>query len=352
MKNQPGRDRNLAGSLSRRRCPYFPTHPVTDPCGRCRRFYSKRALSLVSGVQICPKCAEEIALAERLAQERRFTYRNFLTRLRSPRTAVMVTMLAALVLIVGGASAVFINLASAPVPYETIRRARVGFTQDFSLDGQGIDLVEAINGGGARVAGPATRQLLLEGDTSVVGLADRLRVGAGDIAQINGVALDHRFSSGQVVGVPRSEWHTSTRLVDGLLEPQLPGWRSDTPNLPLDLVFWSEKPFPLAKVVIWNHELEPTDSFVAEFEIYSASADPQFGASELTRLDSFFAPERIGANPFQLADDPDRREASWYLLRINANHGSPLYVSAAEIGLFGPEPLPAPTPGLRARDQN
>ncbi len=280
-----------------------------------------------------------------LAESRRLTWTNFWSWLRSPHAIALGGLVLFLTLVIGSATFVFVNLASAPLPYEMIRRARVGFTQDFSLDGQGIDLVETIGGGGASAPIGATQGIVLEGDATVVGLADRLRVDPRDIAALNGVPGDHRFRSGFTVTVPASEWHTSARLVDGLLEPQLPGWRSGTAKFPLDIVFWSEDPFPLLKVVIWNHALDEPGSFIAEFEIYSSPVDPRLDAGLLRLQGSFESALNVGANPHLLEEDPDREEARWYLLRILGNHGNPEYVSAAEIGLFSPEPEPLVEPG-------
>ena len=287
---------------------------------------------------MCPKCSTEIGLAAELAESRRWSWSNFLAWLRSPRAFVVAALLLFLGLVIGGGTAVFVNLASTPLPYETIRRARVGFTQDFSLDGQGIDLVEAINGGGAWVANGATRRMILDGDKTVIGLADQLRVDPRDIATLNQVPEDHRFRSGSNVEVPLTDWHTSARLIDGLFESQLPGWRSGTPVFPQDLVFWSEDPFLLEKVVIWNHELEEPRSFIAEFEIYASPTDPRRDAGQLELLAEFDSPLTVGANPHEVDQDPEQPERRWYLVRVLANHGYPEYISAAEIGLFGPEP--------------
>lgn len=293
---------------------------------------------MVEGVRVCPKCSEEIALAAELAEARRWTTSNFLAWLRSPRAFVSGALLLFLALVIGGGAAVFVNLASTPLPYETIRRARVGFTQDFSLDGQGIDLVEAINGGGAWAPDGATRRMILDGDKTVIGLADQLRVDPRDVSSLNGVGGDHKFPSGSSVVVPLSEWHTSARLVDGLLEARLPGWRSGPAQFPLDLVFWSQDPFRLHKVVVWNHELEEPGSYIAEFEIYAAPGDPRRGDADLQLLGRFDSARTVGANPQSVAPEPEPPETRWYVLRIIANHGHADYTSAAEIGLFGPVP--------------
>ena len=334
----PEERRRTGGAPPTRRCPYFPTKLATDPCGRCRSYFSAEALAVVEDVRVCPKCSTEIELAAELAEAQRWTRANFFAWLRSPRAAVLGALLLFLALIIGGGTVVFINLASTPLPYETIRRARVGFTQDFSLDGQGISLVEAINGGGAWAPAGATRRLLLDGDKTVIGLADQLRVDPRDVAALNGVGGDHKFRSGTMVVVPLSDRHTSARLVDGLLEPNLPGWQSGPAQFPLDLVFWSEEPFPLEKVVIWNHELEEPASFIAEFEVYAAPVDPRLNSGSLELLGAFESPRTVGSNPQFVEVDPERPETRWYVLRVLSNHGLGEYISAAEIGLFGPEP--------------
>ena len=344
----PEERRRTGGALPTRRCPYFPTRLATDPCGRCRSYFSAEALKVVEDFRVCPKCSTEIELAAELAEGRRWTRSNFFAWLRSPRAAVLGAVLLFLALIVGGGTVIFVNLASTPLPYETIRRARVGFTQDFSLDGQGISLVEAINGGGAWVSSGATQRLLLDGDKTVIGLADQLRVDPREVAAFNGVGGDHKFRSGTFVVVPLSDRHTAARLVDGLLEPNLPGWQSGPAQFPLDLLFWSQDPFPLEKVVIWNHELEEPASFIAEYEIYAAPVDPRLEPGNLELLGKFDSPRTIGSNPQFLEVDPERPETRWYVLRILSNHGLDDYISAAEIGLFGPapeDPEPDPTDG-------
>ena len=293
---------------------------------------------MVEDVRVCPKCSEEVLLAAELAEARRWTRANFFDWLRSPRAFLVGALLLFLALIIGGGTAVFVNLSSTPLPYETIRRARVGFTQDFSLDGQGISLTESINGGGAWVPAGATRRMVLDGDKTVIGLADQLRVSPRDVSTLNGVGGDHKFPSGTAVTVPLSDFHTSARLVDGLLEPNLPGWLSGPAQYPFDLVLWAEEPFPLEKVVIWNHELEEPTSFIAEFEIYAAPFDPRVDPTGLELLGTFESPRTVGGNPQVLEPDPERPETRWYVLRILANHGYGEYISTAEIGLFGPEP--------------
>ncbi len=288
---------------------------------------------------MCPRCADEVILAAKIAEDRRFTRANVLRALRSPRTGVLLILIFVLLLLIVGASVVFINLSSAPVPYETIRRARVGFTQDFSLDGQGIDMAESVNGGGAWTDSRATRPLVLEGDETATGLADQLRVKVGDITELNGVAGDHQFRRGETVIVPLSDWHTSARIVDGLFEERLPGWRSGgMPTYPLEIVLWSQNEFELGKVVIWNHPLEPPESFIDEFEIYSSPVDPRVDRRQLELLGEFSSPRAIGA-AVHLLDD-SFPEARWYLLRINSNHGLADYLTAAEIGIFAPAPEP------------
>ena len=92
------------------------------------------------------------------------------------------------------------------------------------------------------------------------------------------------------------------------------------------------------KEFIWNHELEEPASFIAEFEVYAAPVDPRLDAASLELLGAFESPRTVGSNPQFVEVDPERPETRWYVLRILSNHGLGEYISAAEIGLFGPEP--------------
>ena len=183
---------------------------------------------------------------------------------------------------------------------EVVRRIQVGLQQSSNLDGEGFDLLEIVNGG----------QLLAISST-----ADS----EGD--------------------------HGSSRLQDGLFDPQFTAWRSAGPDFPLTAIYEVRYRTPVRKVVIWNHPDEPEASYVREFEVLASLEDPRTHPDALVSIGRFTA----AAPDLKLVFDVETPVPIRYaMLRIYSTFGSADYVSAAEIGLFSesrdPEQAPLPRP--------
>ena len=181
---------------------------------------------------------------------------------------------------------------------EVIRRIQVGLQQQSTLDGEGFDLLELVNGG----------ELL-----SITSSAE------GD--------------------------HGPNRLQDGLFDPQFLAWRSAGPDFPLTAIYQVRFRTPVRKVIIWNHPEEPEASYIREFEVLASLEDPRTHPDALVSIGRFTAeaPDR------KLVFDVDTPVPVRYvMLRIFSTFGPADYASASEFGVFGesrdPEQAPIPRP--------
>jgi len=265
------------------RCPYFPQSNATEQCGRCRGFYSDQAIAKHDGNLLCPKCINETQAAERIRQEKRLTVSNIYKKITSADYRAGSIVLLVVFTFIGG----YIYLASsyfgdATVDFEIIRRARVGFTQNFNLGDQGFDFAESINGGTVRVNEPSSPYP-----------------------------------------------HTPARLIDGLPDYQVPSWRSAANKLPMSIIFDTNAERVLDKIVIWNHPEEDSNTYIKSFEIYTAASTE----SEMALLGAFENPSDPTEHVFQLSTLRPVRRVKMVIL---STQGDGKYVSAAEIGLFLP----------------
>ncbi len=265
------------------RCPYFPQSNATEQCERCRGFFSEQAITEHDSNLLCPKCSNEAQAAERIRQGKRLTASNIYKKIVSADYRAGSIVLLVVFAFIGG----YIYLASsyfgdATVDFEIIRRARVGFTQNFNLGNQGFDFAETINGGTVQVNRPS---------------------------------------------YPYP--HTSARLIDGLPDHQVPSWRSATTRLPISIIFDANTDRILDRIIIWNHPEEDVNTYIKSFEIYAASSVE----SEMVLLGAFENPSDPTEHIFPLSTLKPVRQVKLVIL---STHGDGEYVSAAEIGLFLP----------------
>ena len=187
-------------------------------------------------------------------------------------------------LLAAGGYLVWVTARAAPDPL-LIRRARVGFTHNFDVDNEGIDFIEVIQNG---VVSASSQRL------------DPL--------------------------------HTIERLHDGLPDAPVPSWRSGDAVFPVDIRLATVLPQILEKVVIWNHPAEHSGTYIQDFEIY-VTVPGEDGEPDRRELAARYSALPIETKQVFLLQDPLMTKTT--VIRILDNHGGP-YVSAAEIGLFGP----------------
>ncbi len=273
-------------SLSHRpRCPFHPTREATDRCHRCYTLVSPEALEERDLRRLCPRCIEAVDVAEQVREDARLTPRNLWRRFRGIDYRVAAIGMAVVVLfVVAGVFMVWATARAEPDPL-LIRRARVGFTQNFDVDNEGLDFVEVIK---------------------------------------NGVATATSQSPDPL--------HTIERLHDGLPDAPVPPWRSADAVFPIDISLAGIAPELFAKVVIWNHPNEDPSTYIRKFELYiTTPAEP--GHLARRELIGVFTVLPTDAKQVFLLDQPVLTTTT--IVRILDNHGG-AYVSAAEIGLFNP----------------
>ncbi len=262
-------------------------------CARCVRDFCAECLP--DEQDLCDRCRQEEILADEIEARRRFTPRNILRWVTSGHTITSIVVFAFLLSI--GLVPAFLTARSTAeegIDPTVVRRVQVGLTQQVDLGDEGFDFIEIVNGGTAVSSGPAA--------------------GAD---------------------------HVLDRVHDGLFDPNFPAWRSGDASLPLVLTFAGRFRAPLVKAVIWNHPDEPSASYIRSFEIWTSLEDPSQNPDALTLAGRFTVAEPMDVARFEFAEPIVTR---WVQVRILDTFGSADYVSAAEIGMFGPSRDPEPIP--------
>ncbi len=267
------------------RCPFHPTREATDRCDRCYTLVSPEALEERDLRRLCPRCIEALDVAEQVREDARLTPRNVWRRFRGIDYRVAAIGMAVIALLVGAGAFMVWVTARAEFDPLLIRRARVGFTQNFDVDNEGLDFVEVIK---------------------------------------NGVATATSQSPDPL--------YTIERLHDALPDTPVPPWRSADAVFPIDISLAGLAPELLSKVVIWNHSNEDPSTYIREFELYITSpAEPD----RLARRELIGTFTALPADAKQVFLLDEAVLTTTTIVRILDNHGGD-YVSAAEIGLFNP----------------
>ena len=286
-------------------CPSHPHREAESRCARCFVHYCGQCLEDADGRLLCPRCRDEAAALAQIQQDARLTPGNLFRRVarRSVLIGVVVTFL--IVAGLGALVTAFWRTAGTEVDFSLIRRIRAGFTQSFNLGEEGFDFVEVLNEG-----------LVRPGSQS------------------------------------RDPLHSLERINDGLPDAQVPAWRSGDVNLPIDLLFVSNSPRLMGKVVIWNHPGEDPSTYIKGFEVFTSPVDPDVDESGLALVGTFQAEQTTEIQRFEF-DPPVPTQ--YTLVRVTSHYGNADYISAAEIGLFLPGArgafpiLPQQFPVIRAR---
>ncbi len=285
-------------------CPSHPHRIAEERCDRCYVHFCYECVEDVDERLLCARCSDEVAALARIREESRLTPRNVLRRIARKSVLIGVLVVALILLGVGALVTVFWRSAGSEVDFTLIRRIRAGFTQTFELAGEGFDFAEQLNEGRLRASSQSPDPL-----------------------------------------------HNAERINDGLPDPQVPAWHSASADLPVDLLFISDKPRLMGKIVLWNHPAEDPSTYIKEFEVFVSPVDPAKDNSQLESVGVFVAEQITDVQRFEF--DPPV-PTLFTLIRVNSHYGSLDYLSAAEIGLFLPNNpvdgpvLPQPFPVNRA----
>ena len=230
-----------------------------------------------------------------ISDEGRLTPTNLRRRLLSSRG--LTTMLVfGLLFAIGVIPAVLAlrNTQEEGIDPAVIRRIQVGLQQQSDLDGEGFDLLELVNG--------------------------------GELLGITSTAVGE---------------HGSDRLHDGLFDPNFKAWRSADQSFPIVLTFKIRFRSPLQKVIIWNHPDEPTASYIKELQVLASLDDPRTNPEAMVEIGRFKVSTPDSKVVFDVETPVTFRFAT---IRILSTFGQAEYVSASELGLFGPSRDPERIP--------
>ncbi len=270
-------------------CPNHLHRDADERCERCFVHYCGECLDDFVGAMLCPRCREEEAELDRLNDEARLTPRNIYRRLTHPGFLIGVAVVFLIIVGLSFFVAFFWRSAAGQLDYEIIRRIRAGFTHSFELGEEGFDFAELLNEGRVRTSSQSD-----------------------------------------------DPEHELDRLIDGLPDPQIPSWRSGNAEFPVEFIFISKAARTLGKISIWNHPEEDPATYIREFEVFTSPVDPAVDDSQLEKVGEFVADRVTVVQRFEFDPPVPTR---YTLLRVISNHGSVEYISAAEIGLFPPQPV-------------
>jgi hypothetical protein len=153
----------------------------------------------------------------------------------------------------------------------------------------------------------------------------RIKIGlSGGYLAPEGVNLLAEAFGGRYIraSAPAQSAYEPSRLIDSYAQPEVPGWRSATVSLPLDLVFRLEQRTRFNTLVLKPHPSEPVETNIKDFELLVA--DNVEGA--FTKVAS--GTMRPGVELRLPVGDVQTRNV---MLRVLSTQGSGRYVSLAEL---------------------
>ena len=124
--------------------------------------------------------------------------------------------------------------------------------------------------------------------------------------------------------------HEPSRLIDTWALAEVPGWRSASGTLPMDLVFQFQTRVRFNTVVLRAQPNEPPETWVGDYELYASdAADTGFHRVAGGRL----APEAQASESF-----PDVT-AGYVQLRVLKTQGTAAYASLGELEIYAAPPV-------------
>ena len=153
----------------------------------------------------------------------------------------------------------------------------------------------------------------------------RIKIGlSGGYLAPEGVNLLAEAFGGRFIrsSTPAQSGYEPSRLIDSFAQPEVPGWRSATASLPLDLVFQLEQRTRFNTLVLKPHPSEPSATNIKDFELLVA----ENAQGAFTKVAS--ATMSPGVELRLPVGDVSTRNV---MLRVLSTHGGGAYVSLAEL---------------------
>jgi hypothetical protein len=154
----------------------------------------------------------------------------------------------------------------------------------------------------------------------------RIKIGlSGGFLAPEGVNLLSEAFGGRFMRAtaPSQPGYEPSRLIDTWAQSEVPGWRSATATVPIDLIFQLQQRTRFNLLVLKPHPSEPLDSGVKDFEVH-VSENPDGG---FVRVAAGTMP---GGGELRLPIGGDVTTRN-ILLRIISTQGSGAYASLAEL---------------------
>ena len=257
-----------ARELALYRCTVYPTRVASQRCDHCARLFCDEALNDTDWGYVCDVCQGQLERREEL--DRTALRRNVFSWNWLP----------------------------------------VGIVLTLSLL-MAVQLFIVSNGSDLRGDLAVKMRLLFDG-------ADRSRGALVSASAVGGQA--HAPAGSQ-------EGHSADALVDGLVDPDFPAWRSANVEFPQDVVLKMNLRTPIATIDILNHPSEPPASYVRRVQVFtSREVDPREDPSGL----KFIRQAELDAAPSVRIEIPTE-VTRYVLLRLLAHGGHAGYVSIGEI---------------------
>ncbi len=250
------------------RCTVYPTRVASQRCDHCGRLFCDEAMHDTAWGHVCTVCRGQL---ERRAELRRTSLRRSLWSVNW-------------------------------IPFGIVMALSLAMAAQLYVVSNGSDLRRDL---------AVKMQLLFDG-------SDPTRGALVSAAAVGGRAT---AAGGSQAG------HEADALIDGLVHPDFPAWRSADTAFPLDLVLKLNLRSPVASVTIRNHPSEPPASYPRRLQVLTSyDADPRIDAAELALardVDLDAQPETRIEFPISIA--------RYVVLRVSSNHGHAAYVSIGEI---------------------
>lgn len=183
--------------------------------------------------------------------------------------------------------------------------------------------------------------------------AARIAVGLrGGFTSLEGTDVLLSAYGGSFISASASsqEGHGPQALVDSFWQANVPDWRSEKAEFPLELVFKAALNSSMGKLILRVSPNSPPDSWPRDFQLLVSVTGPDAGYR--TVLEATFPrdeAERLLRDSTQRREDPvpaplrftfPESRGEWVMLRILSNHGHPEFTSLAEVEVYPAEAPP------------
>ena len=258
---------------ARHQCNIHPHRPASIYCKRCRKPLCDECARRYEDLKVCDNCLNELDMAERMKLT---PWERVFQGLESLRNTVIATAIIGGIF-AGGFFLIRDNLNIELTP-EELARFRYAMSGSFATE-------EGLN---------ATTTVL---EASIVTATSQ-----------------------------RTE-HDARRLIDEYHGPSFEGWRSVDASFPQEVVVELTDRVAADKVILTNHPVEPTNSYVKDFEVLLSLESPEGPWQSVGRWTAEQHPE-VQRFPF------DSMLAEFAMLRVLSNYGSQEFTSLTSFEVY------------------